>query len=648
VVQDGANATPGSSPLSDTDRRRQVVLRRKLLGLGLLGFLLVIGGLLTLVYGTIRAVEARHLEEFNLVPAGIGLACFAVGLALLQASYLRQRKGEANKPVPWLTLLISCVGIAAVLGIAIFSVADAFLPRPEIGQPCPEHRIRRAVQLGANRQPVAFAFPEETAGTTGLRISMGRGRPERDSATQVLVRSVSTRRANPTADETPRERRRRLAAAQARARARARARNQRDDDVHHAIIRLGGHSRVQVVLTELRREDGARMVDGSVSAWAEMVNLQNMKITLCVAPRAVEEVDSGTYTGVLTVVDPRIARFDVPVRVEMQFNRWPVLVTLLIGTLIVAAFVLFNGTKQLAGETAGLHPQTLRDFGVWATGNPVAIGTGVVAAVAIFANQYLADAGWSGTSAEVFALIGAFAAAFLGAATVAAGVGPKKARETRNEQDGLTKEAVPDRPSPTKPADAAAKRKAKRRRQRERARQQEAERAGAVVPPVPAATVPAPAPVPRPRPLVHDEDDDTLGHPDDAEMPTPEEDHLDAETALTAGVIPSDDDVAGGLAADLEQAEETGEAASGPDEVIPSDEAVSGQVASTLGSAEETGEAASGPDEVIPSDDEVGGQAGPVEGTGEAVSGPDEVIPSDDEVGGQRAADPPPDDGPEG
>ena len=537
--------------------------RRKLTVLGLVGFLALLVGLVLLLAGAFHLVDERQISTAGVWWAGVGLVGVSLGIALLQASVSQQRNldnpEKKDEPVPVLRLVVSSVCIAAVLGIAIFSVADAYLPRPINGTRCEGEEPNRSPRLRGGQQPIAFSFPEENAGTTGLQISMGRGRPKQETASQVLVRTTttptSTRRSTSRSSSND-------TSTSTTTRTTTKARQER----HRPVTRLGADYVVQVVLTELQRDDGAHMVEGSFSASAVMVNPQNMRLELCVAPQAVEEVDPGSYTGVLTVVDPRVARFDVPVRVDLQFNRWPVLVTLLVGTLVVAAFVLYNGTRQLAGNTATLEPKTLREFGLWAITNPVALGTGVVAAVAIFANQYLADATWSGRSAEVFALIGAIAAAFLGAATVAAGVDPRRKKQDDDEDAGPTKAPVSSEPRPPKTDATAAAKAAKRQRQRERKRQRRLEQDLVAV--APAAVVPVPV-----RPVADEDDDDTLGHLDDEQMAA-EVDTGDEADDPQAVVIPDDDAVGAQGSPTLAEADATGEAPPAPEYDIPDDGAV--------------------------------------------------------------------------
>ena len=553
MVEDGTESAHGATAVEPDGPKQAQERRRRDTALGLLGFVVALVGFGTVVYGSVSVVEARELDEYDFKPALLGLVIFAVGLAVLQASF-------REKPVPWVSLAIKCVCISLVLGIALLSVADAFLPRPQKGEECEDRQPPPSKLRNVTGQPIAFSFPEENAGTTGIRISMGRGRPAQEEATQMLVRSVSTSTATTTTTTTtttvPGQQTRPTRASRAASRA----------------ARLGPRALVQVELSELRREDGARMADGTVSAWAHMVNSQNMELVVCVAPRAAdEEVDAGAYTGVLSIIDPRVARVDVPVRVEMQFNRWPVLVTLLIGTLVVASFILYNGTRQLSGRTAALNVTTLEAFGHWLQNNPVAIGTGVVAAVAIFANQYLADSFWSGSSAEVFALIGAVSAAFLGAATVAATVDP-----TRRPPD-------PD----------------------------EAKRATGVVPKTgagptatevpPAVEGPAP-PMPTPTPVVvvpdvPVDDDDTLGHPDDHDMPGPDE--VPDEPDPT---IPDDSEITGAGSPALVEAEDSDIAPDDPELDVPEDEPLAPAPASGDIPLDDDVEPAAGSGD-IPSDD---------------------------------------------
>jgi hypothetical protein len=547
-----------------------------------------------------------------------GFLLLSAGLTLMLASYRARRTDGA---VPWLSMLIGCLCISSLVALATFSVADAFVSRGNDSGGCAQ--VNPTVPPPrTDVLPNTFAFPEESAGMTGLHTSLGRGRPDEELSSQVLILTSEPRR-------------------------RVNGRLPRP-----APARLREGRFLEVSLSDIRRDDGTRVPEASVSAWAKVVNDSNLELVLCVAPLAnEEEVDPGTYTGVLSVIDWRVTRIDVPVTVELQFNRWPVLLTLLIGTLAIAAFTLFNGTKQLTGDVAGLHPQTMRDFGVWMISNPVAIGTGVVAAAAIFANQYLADPAWSGRTAEVFALIGAVAAAFLGAATVAAGVGPDRARRSREAAAELQAERLGDQPAVMeekpppkgKPGTRTRKRWERWRQRQAEKRRVQARQARLAQKQAQAAAVAAAV----------DADEDALEHPDDmgdAGTVSPEE---EAEAA----VIPVDEAVTGEIAPELVEAEELEAGAVvvvGPptaDEVIPPDEPVGPATPrpqappdddDTLEHPEDMGDAgAVSPEEeaeaaVIPDDEEVAGAVAPdlaeVEETGEEPLSPDEVIPPDEPV----------------
>lgn len=419
--------------------------QRRAMWSGLVGLVSSAFALVLLAVGSRDVAEERGLDGWSALLLAAGFCLIVVGLTLLQGAFrLRDQNNESDtgkkrktppKDVPWLSLGAASLVVGAFVTVTCLALADAFVERkPSRVVSCPSNSVLVDEDPDAERNPAVFTFPDEAEQTAGLKVQMGRSRPASARSDQILVYESGD---PPGADVT-------VAEDQEGQEVPAEDVEESGDVDPDADVEPGEY--LQVALSELRRDDGARLNRQLVTGWARMLNDRNLEVAICFTPLSDQfaETDPGRYTGRLTVIDPRLARMEIPVEIQMQFDRWPILLVLLIGTLIVAAFTLFNGVKQLSGQTASLKTSTLKDFRDWITTNPVAIGTGVVAAVALFGTQYLADPAWSGRTYEVFALIGATAASFLGAATVAAGLDP-----TRKGKNGEDEE--PDQPGDEDP-----------------------------------------------------------------------------------------------------------------------------------------------------------------------------------------------------
>lgn len=147
----------------------------------------------------------------------------------------------------------------------------------------------------------------------------------------------------------------------------------------------------------------------------------------------------GRYTGRVVIVDDRVQRIEIPVDITMQYREWPLMLTIFLGILPFAAFVVFAGQ----GKNAALRKANLVQFGNWLRDNPVPIGSGVGAALTAFLAKYVNDPAWSGQPGEFLALIATVGGAFVTALTVVAagknvafvGSRPGAGGETNDDDD---------------------------------------------------------------------------------------------------------------------------------------------------------------------------------------------------------------------
>jgi hypothetical protein len=205
-------------------------------------------------------------------------------------------------------------------------------------------------------------------------------------------------------------------------------------------------------VSTFRRSDGAVIPDESLVVVTRVVADDQVEVRICLDPLAPREVDAGEYAGVITITDPRTGGLEIPVKVTLQFNRWPILVLLLLATFVISAFIVWNGVRKLRDEHARLRLVDLKDFASWTRDNPVALGTGVAAAATIFTSRYINHPAWSGTISDALQLMGATGGAFVTATLVAAGI-TRPSDDDRTAPGAATADGVDDsRP----PAELAA------------------------------------------------------------------------------------------------------------------------------------------------------------------------------------------------
>lgn len=163
-------------------------------------------------------------------------------------------------------------------------------------------------------------------------------------------------------------------------------------------------------------------------------------VELCVDRTDGETIgDPGRYIGSIAVVDPRVARTEVPFVVTMSHvNPFQLLSLMFIVVAVAAMYIWLLRTYRPNTDTIDLG-----EFVDWLgtrTG-VLAIGSGAVAAYVAFSATYLADHTWGGSITQLGALVGAGFTAFITAASTVISASstasgpemPDLAGETRQE-----------------------------------------------------------------------------------------------------------------------------------------------------------------------------------------------------------------------
>ena len=179
--------------------------------------------------------------------------------------------------------------------------------------------------------------------------------------------------------------------------------------------------------TFLRATADAELNRGLISATAEQLN-RSVFLDICIDRTGEPKLgDPGTYTGVVSIVDPRVSRVDIPLTVSLSYNAWPLMVALFVLALGPATVYLwllrgsFSRGERPAGVTLEADESSLsaRLFGMWVFSRTgiMAIGAGVGAAFIAFSAGYLKNPAWGASITDLTGLFGAIFAAFVSAAT---------------------------------------------------------------------------------------------------------------------------------------------------------------------------------------------------------------------------------------
>jgi hypothetical protein len=141
---------------------------------------------------------------------------------------------------------------------------------------------------------------------------------------------------------------------------------------------------------------------------------------------------SGTYTGTISIVDPRTERVDIPLAVTLAYPVWrlPLVVLLLVLPVSVAYLWLLRGSFRAAVGQAG-KTVTFAEFDeyIFSRNGLLAIGAGAGSAILVFSATYLRSPTWGGDFVEAIGLFGAMFAGFAAASSPVTAAGQEKPKD---------------------------------------------------------------------------------------------------------------------------------------------------------------------------------------------------------------------------
>jgi hypothetical protein len=172
--------------------------------------------------------------------------------------------------------------------------------------------------------------------------------------------------------------------------------------------------------TFLRAEGNSQLDDDWIVTTARLIG-DRVILDVTVDRRSPEAGDAGSYAGVVSLIDPRIERVDLPVQVTMAYPFWQLPWGVLLLLLLPATGYLWLLRGSFTGKASS--ELTLAEFSEYVFGRNgmLAIGSGLTAATGVLIASYLRSATWGGDLVEALTLFASMFTAFVAAsATVSA------------------------------------------------------------------------------------------------------------------------------------------------------------------------------------------------------------------------------------
>ena len=184
---------------------------------------------------------------------------------------------------------------------------------------------------------------------------------------------------------------------------------------------------IEVQVGPFIRDTGAGQLDRSSIRTTETVRGNRLAVEVIFDRRNAGLGLAGSYTGVISVVDPRVQRVDTPMTVTMAFPVWQFPLALLVGVSLPAmAYVfLLKGSFGSGTNEPGPGEPAAKRFGEYLAGRNgwLAFITGMTATLGVFSATYLSSATWAWEGQEIAALGTAMFGAFVTGATAVTAAG---------------------------------------------------------------------------------------------------------------------------------------------------------------------------------------------------------------------------------
>jgi hypothetical protein len=181
------------------------------------------------------------------------------------------------------------------------------------------------------------------------------------------------------------------------------------------LPQIGLDPRLTVEHQDFLRSDQAMLVNSRVrvAAWFQH---GRVLLEVCVNRTGPDLGDPGVYQGIVSIVDPRVARVDVPITVDLSYPYWQWVLELLV-LAVMAGTWYFWVLQRKNPEDFAIGTAFVNWCGT-AIG-VITIAVGVIAALGVYNATYLNNDSWGSSAEQPLSLLGAmFSAVLATAATV--------------------------------------------------------------------------------------------------------------------------------------------------------------------------------------------------------------------------------------
>lgn len=216
-----------------------------------------------------------------------------------------------------------------------------------------------------------------------------------------------------------------------------------------SLTKLLGNTPLQLDVSQFTRADGATLDHNLVKASATRIADDRVRVSLCVDRRDASKLgDPGTYRGTVSIIDPRVARTDLPVQIEAADPRWTFPLFLVLLSVVAATWVTWMVKEQKA-DSARFRPS---EWFIW-SGTAIgiiSIVAGAAAAAGVYQARYLSSSTWGSAVSDYVALLTAGFVAFMGVTTSlhVAGLAQASWKARRDTEPPSAQQGVPAVRSP--------------------------------------------------------------------------------------------------------------------------------------------------------------------------------------------------------
>nr|WP_296069102.1 hypothetical protein [uncultured Actinoplanes sp.] len=186
---------------------------------------------------------------------------------------------------------------------------------------------------------------------------------------------------------------------------------------------LAGTRCLEVEVGQFLRDSGDAELNPSKITATGALHGQTLRVDIKFDRTADSLGPGGSYAGVISIVDPRVQRVDIPMTVTMSYPTWQFPFALLVALLLPAIIYLWllKGSFQGAANSR-VNATTAAGYLISRNGL-LAVATGAVAAFGSFTALYLTSPTWDADPIRYIALMTGTFSAFVAAATGVAAAG---------------------------------------------------------------------------------------------------------------------------------------------------------------------------------------------------------------------------------